>query len=123
MSPRSIAVLGAGILGSCLAVNLARRGARVTLIDRREQPMVEASRYNEGKIHLGYLYGADETLRTAGHLLSGGLTFGRLLSQLLECDITPQVTSGDDIYLVDRDSVVSAEVLGARFQAISALIR
>ncbi|MHA6523325.1 FAD-dependent oxidoreductase [Tessaracoccus sp. G1721] len=118
-----IAVLGAGIMGSCVALNLARFGADVTLIDRNRRPMEEASRYNEGKIHLGYLYGADASLRTAEHILPGGLAFTPLLSQLLECDVADHATTTDDIYLVDRDSVVAPEALAARFDAVSRLVR
>ncbi len=57
----SVAVLGAGILGSSVALFLARRGALVTLFDARDRPFEGASRWNEGKIHLGYIYAADQT--------------------------------------------------------------
>ena len=117
-----IAVLGAGIVGSCVALNLARLGADVTLIDRNRRPMEEASRYNEGKIHLGYLYGADASLRTAEHILPGGLAFAPLMSRLLECDVADHATTTDDIYLVDRESVVAPDELAARFDAVSRLV-
>ena len=48
-----VAVLGAGIMGCSAALCLARRGARVTLLDAAPRPCVGASRWNEGKIHLG----------------------------------------------------------------------
>lgn len=51
----SVAVLGAGILGSSVALFLARRGALVTLFDAKNRPFEGASRWNEGKIHLGYI--------------------------------------------------------------------
>ena len=75
MSPGRVAVLGAGIMGCCLALNLARSGVGVTLVDQHAAPMQGASRWNEGKIHLGYLYGADSTLGTVRHVLTGGLRF------------------------------------------------
>lgn len=118
-----VAVLGAGIMGAGLAINLARRGADVTLIDRNERPMTEASRYNEGKIHLGYLYGADASLGTARHILPGGLAFFRLMGELLECDLAEHSTSTDDVYLVDRDSLVAPDALRAQFEKVSELIR
>ena len=59
---RRVAILGAGIMGASLAILLARRGCAVTVFDREEAPVACASRWNEGKIHLGYLYGADPTL-------------------------------------------------------------
>ncbi|GAA1465547.1 NAD(P)/FAD-dependent oxidoreductase [Microbacterium thalassium] len=122
-SPRRVAVLGAGIAGCCLALELARRGADVTVIDRRAAPMSEASRFNEGKIHLGYLYGADPSLRTARHILPGGLAFAPIMSELLDADLAPHATGGDDVYLIDRDSVVDAPAVGDHFDRVSALVR
>lgn len=65
MSRRRVAVLGAGIMGCSVAIQLARRGFDVTVFDRETAPMAAASRWNEGKIHLGYIYGADPTRHRA----------------------------------------------------------
>jgi glycine/D-amino acid oxidase-like deaminating enzyme len=120
---RAVAVLGAGIMGSSLALMLARRGRRVVLIDKAEAPMTGASRWNEGKIHLGYLYGADPSLATARLVLPGGLAFGPIVEDLIGEAIGPHVTPADDIYLVHRDSVVGPEPLAAQFAAVDALVR
>lgn len=120
---KRIAVLGAGIMGSALALMLARRGAKVDLIDREAIPMNCASRWNEGKIHLGYIYGADPTLQTARHVIPGGLRFGPLLRELIDADIAPQVTRDDDLLLVHRDSVADATGLAPLFERISAILR
>lgn len=45
-----VLVLGAGMVGTCTALQLARRGHRVTLVDRRE-PGRETSYGNAGIIH------------------------------------------------------------------------
>src|SRR5690606_34430140 len=90
---------------------------------RESAPMAGASRWNEGKIHLGYLYGADPTLGTARHVLPGGLVFGRLVSDLVGEDVTGHATTSDDIYLVHEDSVVGIDALGRHFAAVSALVR
>ncbi len=123
MSRRRVAVLGAGIMGCSVAIQLARRGFDVTVFDREPAPMAAASRWNEGKIHLGYIYGADPTLATAQHLLTGGLLFEDRLRELIDADLTEHVTADDDIYLVHRDSVVGPEILRPKFDAISALVR
>ena len=123
MSRRRVAVLGAGIMGSAVAINLARRGFDVTLFDREHAPMSAASRWNEGKIHLGYIYGADPTLATAQHLLTGGLQFEDRLRDLVDGDLAGHATTEDDLYLVHADSVVGPDHLRARFDAISELIR
>ena len=103
-----VAVLGAGIMGSSLSLLLARRGADVTLFDKCTEPMAATSRWNEGKIHLGYLYSADPTLSTARHILPGALAFAPLLRQLIDTDFDTHATTSDDTYLVHRDSVVDA---------------
>lgn len=122
MPVKRIAVLGAGILGSCLALLLARRGHDVSVFDKESEPVACASRWNEGKIHLGYLYGADDSLRTARHILPGSLSFGRVLSALLETDLRPHTTTGDDIYLVHRNSVVDPVTLEQTFGRIDDLL-
>ena len=41
----SIAILGAGILGACTALELADRGYRITIFERNAEPLSEASLY------------------------------------------------------------------------------
>ncbi len=102
----TVAVLGAGIMGSSVSLLLAQHGIRVVLIDQAPEPFCGARRWNEGKIHLGYLYGADPTLATAKKLLPGGLAFRRLVQEMVGAPIPETcVTSHDDTYLVHRNSV------------------
>lgn len=118
-----IAILGAGIMGASLAIMMARRGYAVALFDKEDEPVACASRWNEGKIHLGYLYGADPSMRTARHIIPGGLCFGRLVSRLLDLDLRPHTTLSDDVYLVHRQSAVDAQTLAGTFQRVDALLR
>jgi FAD dependent oxidoreductase len=67
----SIAILGAGILVTCIALELADRGHRLTVFERSAEPLSEASLYNEGKLHLGFVYAADPSFRTAERMLRG----------------------------------------------------
>jgi hypothetical protein len=118
-----VAVLGAGIMGSSLALFLARKGVEVCLLDRETVAFAGASRWNEGKIHLGYLYGADAALSTMGRVLTGGLLFGPLVSKLLGVSLKEVTTLEGDLYLIHRDSVVDADTLEQRFALISAAVR
>ncbi|MGI1662726.1 FAD-dependent oxidoreductase [Palleronia sp. KMU-117] len=118
-----VAVLGAGMAGVSTAIFLARRGYHVTLYEEMDTALSGASRWNEGRIHLGYVYGADTTLNTAKHLLPGGLSFKPLVEELLEERIAPSVTQGDDRYLVHRKSVIAADPLEANLHAINDLVR
>lgn len=106
-----VAVLGAGIMGGSTALLLARRGASVTLFDAAPRPFSGASRWNEGKIHLGFLYSADPTMRTLERVLPGGLLFAPLLRDLIGASLRDVTTPVDDIYLCHRDSVVPSDAM------------
>jgi glycine/D-amino acid oxidase-like deaminating enzyme len=118
-----VAVLGAGIMGCSAALCLAQRGARVSLLDAAPQPCTGASRWNEGKIHLGYLYAADPSLATARRVLDGGLAFKPLTERLIGQSLDAVTSPVDDIYLVHRRSVVDADAMGRYYAAVSALVR
>src|SRR6476619_8287521 len=110
-------------MGASLALFLSRRGFHVCLFDRESAPLAGASRWNEGKIHLGYLYAADPSLETARRVIPGGLNFKPLISELIETDIAPYVMEQGDFYLVHRESVVGPDAARATFDRISALLR
>ena len=118
-----VAVLGAGIMGSSVALLLARRGVAVTLFDAAHEPMSAASRWNEGKIHLGFLYSADPSLQTARRVLPGGLAFKPLLEDLIACPLDSATTSSDDIFLCHRNSVVKPEAMQAYFRQVADMVR
>jgi glycine/D-amino acid oxidase-like deaminating enzyme len=118
-----IAVLGAGIMGVCTALHLARRGREVTLFDAAGAPLSGASRWNEGKIHLGFLYSGDPSLRTAAHVLPGALQFRPLVEALLGHPIDEAVTAADDLYLCHRDSVVPPEAMADYYGRVRDLVR
>lgn len=120
---KRVAVLGAGIMGCSVALFLARKGAEVTLFDAAGSPFAAASRWNEGKIHLGYIYSADPSLRTAEHVMPGGLLFRPLVEELLDVSLAPVITSEDDIYLCHRQSVVSPETMINYFQQVTQRVK
>lgn len=76
------------------------------------------SRWNEGKIHLGFLYSNDGGGGTVSRLMPGGLLFQPLLEDLLATDISPLVTVPDDLYLVHANSVVSPDDTAAHFSKV-----
>lgn len=120
----TVAVLGAGIMGSSVALFLARKGIRSVLIDAAPAPFMGASRWNEGKIHLGYLYGADPSLATARKLIPGGLSFRRLVSELIDRPLEEECwTAQDDLYLIHRDSVTAPEPAFALAGKIAELVQ
>lgn len=121
-APR-VAVLGAGIMGCSVALYLARRGARVDLFDAADRPFAGASRWNEGKIHLGHLYSADPSMRTADHVLPGGLRFRPLVEDLIGESLAPVISAHDDVYLCHRQSVVSPQAMGDYMTRVTDRVR
>ncbi|HEY6628593.1 MAG TPA: FAD-dependent oxidoreductase [Acidimicrobiia bacterium] len=102
-----VAVLGAGLQGSCLAMDLASTGFLVDLFDRNPACMTQASLHNEGKVHLGYVYGNDPSLRSARAMVEGAATFGPLLERWLEIPMSRLGRSAEFNYAVHRDSLLS----------------
>jgi len=76
-----VAVLGAGLQGAGVALELARRGIETTLVERDALAMNRASLRNEGKIHLGLIYANDTTHETAFLQLRGALRFRAILAR------------------------------------------
>lgn len=123
MSVDHVAVLGAGLMGTATALMLARSGVRVTLFEGQPAPMQGASRWNEGKIHLGYLYAADGSLSTARRVLPGGVAFMPIIESLIGESLNGHFTEHDDLYLIHRDSVVPLESVSDYFNTLTREIR
>jgi glycine/D-amino acid oxidase-like deaminating enzyme len=106
-----VAILGAGFLGSCIALELEKRGIRVDLFDREEECITQAGYRNEGKIHLGFVYGADRSFRTADKMVAGGLSFYPLLRSLLGEELDTIPVSAPFIYLIEKTTLLSVNEL------------
>jgi glycine/D-amino acid oxidase-like deaminating enzyme len=110
-------------MGGSTALHLARLGVAVTVFDHENAPFRGASRWNEGKIHLGFLYAADPTLDTARAVLPGGLDFKDQVESLTAIRLGPVTTPADDLYLVHRDSVTPPDTVARYFAAVADLVR
>jgi hypothetical protein len=84
--------------------------------------MSAASRWNEGKVHLGHVYAADPGLETARRLVPGGLRFKSLVEELLGCAIDPAMTQAEDLIWIHRDSVVDPPAARRYFDRLTELI-
>jgi len=120
---RRIAILGGGMFGTCAALALARRGQPVVLVDGASDILEGAGRWNEGKIHLGFLYGGDPSLNTASRLIPGGLAFPDVIERLLDRDVSEFATTDDDLFLVHEKSVVTAAEYALYADRAASLIR
>ena len=116
-------MLGAGLQGVGVALELARRGAQVVLIDQDPRPLNRASLRNEGKIHLGFIYANDRSLATASLQLEGALRFRSILSRWLGSGDEWLVPSTPFYYLCARDSVLSPDQLFEHYTAVESHCR
>ena len=104
-----------------MALELAHAGKRIVLIEQDGVALNRASLRNEGKIHLGFVYAADNSLSTARLMLEGALGFRRSLARLLGGRTDALVASTPFSYLVANDSVLTPSALSERYHAIEAL--
>ncbi|EAR52123.1 hypothetical protein OG2516_18700 [Oceanicola granulosus HTCC2516] len=104
-----VAVLGSGIQGALVALELADRGVRVDLYEVADAPMTAASRWNEGKIHLGYLFANDPSGRTAPGLVDGAAAFSAMADRYIGRSRIEASRSSPFTYAVHADSLLSPE--------------
>lgn len=104
-----LAVLGAGLLGSCLALEMAKRGVQVDLYDREGACVTQAGGRNEGKIHLGFVYGADPSFQTADKMIAGAMQFYPLLRRWVGSELDTIAVSDPFVYAIDRGSLLSVQ--------------
>jgi glycerol-3-phosphate dehydrogenase len=116
-----VLVMGAGLLGSGVALELAQRGTPSVLLERDHQAINRASLRNEGKIHLGLIYANDVTRSTAELQLRGALKFRSTVSSWLQVNEKWLSTSTPFSYLVADDSILSVEQLSEHFAAVDDL--
>lgn len=69
----NVLIIGAGLFGSCTAIELAKTGIKIDIIDSDSDIMNQASRVNHNRIHLGYHY--LRSVETAEQSIEGLLSF------------------------------------------------
>jgi glycine/D-amino acid oxidase-like deaminating enzyme len=113
-----VLVLGAGLQGAGVALELARRDIPVTVVERDPRPLHRASLRNEGKIHLGLIYAHDRSLDTAFRQLDGALRFRSLVTRWVGHE--DWLTRSTPFhYLVAHDSLVAAGRLAEHYAAVA----
>ena len=106
---KRIAVLGGGLQGACVALELAGHEAQVDLYERNNRCLSETSANNEGKVHLGYVYAYDKSFKTARMMIDGALCFERLMRRWIGDSIDNLPTSSPFQYLVHRNGLMTTE--------------
>lgn len=116
-------MLGAGLTGVAVALELARMGTHVTLIEQDERAINRASLRNEGKIHLGFVFSQDTTMASSRLQLDGALQFRSILSRLTNGRTDRLTTSRPFTYLVPRDTIATGDELSQRFAVLDEMYR
>lgn len=115
MKNKRIAILGAGGLGACLALELANRGYQIDLFEEHAEPVRKASFVNEGKIHLGFIYAMDKEFHTSRQMIDAAIHFIPNLKRWIDLD-PEKIISTPFYYLVHRGSLLSGEHLDVHYQ-------
>ena len=116
---RTALVLGGGVQGCCVALMLAKNGYDVTLIDKDRELMAHTSVGQEGKVHLGFVYGLDASGATGRKLMLDALTFSSYLEYLLDCKVNwARIRSIPFNYFVASDSAMSASDVQTHFSQL-----
>ena len=114
-----VLVLGAGIQGVCVALALAEQGYAVTVLDQADDCLLRASLVNEGKIHLGFVYANDPSLRTATLMLRAALHFAPLIDGWLKQPAPwDSLRSKPFVYGVMADSLLPTSSILAAYARI-----
>lgn len=114
---KTVAILGAGIQGVCVALMLAKRGFEVELIDKSQQILNRASLNYEGRIHLGLIYSLDTSKKTGKKMVKDALRFAPELERLLGATVPwSELCSRPTDYLVAHDTLRSTDELLAYWQ-------
>jgi glycine/D-amino acid oxidase-like deaminating enzyme len=121
MKTSRVAVLGGGLQGACTAIELASRSIKVDLYEKCPECLSAASSNNEGKIHLGYVYGNDLSLKSARTMIAGALTFAPLMRRWIGDAMGTVPVSSPFRYLVHARSLRDADMCGRFYDAVHAL--
>lgn len=115
-----IAVVGAGLLGSIVALFAAARGWEVEVLDSRPEILSAASCANEGKVHLGPIFALGDA-ETQEVMLRGALSFASIVEDALGTGVDwGEMSSAPFDYIVMPTSLLDAPALAQRYSAMNA---
>lgn len=122
MDDAQVLIAGGGLAGCITACLLRDLGIDVLIVDRHAEVMQGASRWNEGKVHLGYTYVGTGSVRTAKLMLAGAAVFRPLVERVVGVSLEDDLFTRPIIYLVDANSMFPSEILWQRTQAVHTLV-
>lgn len=115
----SICIIGGGLTGCLIALHLADAGKKVVLFEKQFAPLLRASRANEGKIHLGFVYAADRTFRTARRMIDDALAFRPILERWMTPAAFDACLYDSFDYVVLKDSMLDVAAIDRHFATVA----
>ncbi|MBK8504118.1 MAG: FAD-dependent oxidoreductase [Saprospiraceae bacterium] len=113
-------IIGSGIQGCTIALQLHRMGYRVKLVEQNATAYNQASLQQEGKVHLGFIYALDTSKKTTDKLLMDALQFGPIIEDLIGEKIDwNRIKSSRFDYIVARDSMMSSDSLLEHYEYLN----
>jgi glycine/D-amino acid oxidase-like deaminating enzyme len=116
-----VAIIGGGLTGACAALELAERGCSVDILEAGSTLVSKASFWNEGKIHLGFVYAKDASGKTARTMIRGALQFRPLMCRWIDSASIDAALSTPFHYAVHRDGMLQATAVRAHFARVKDL--
>jgi len=95
-----IIVIGAGIFGITIALELSKKYKDITLVDMNNDIMQNASKVNHNRLHFGFHYPRSKT--TAVQSLDGYKLFHDCFSNAITSDF-------ENYYMIEKNSYVNSE--------------
>lgn len=117
-------IMGGGIQGMSCSLALQKAGYGVVLIEKESQLFSRTSVNQEGRLHLGFTYSKDETLKTGELVMKGSLNFAPLLELWLGPINWKAFIREKGLYLIHKDSPLLSEArITQYFERISSLYK
>jgi hypothetical protein len=115
---KEVYIIGSGIQGCTIALELAKNNYKVILIERDSLLYNRASLRNEGKIHTGLVYMNDSSFTTPLLMLESAILFRKYLERWIGEKSYDLGLSKPFYYLVAKDSFLTSEVLEKRYKKL-----
>ena len=108
---QSFCIMGAGIQGCCIALLLSKYYKNITIIEQENHIMLKSSAAQEGRVHLGFLYANDKSMKTGYKMLNDALNFSN-------CIDWNRMKSKKYLYLNEINSLLTEEQVDEYFEKI-----
>jgi glycine/D-amino acid oxidase-like deaminating enzyme len=116
-----VAIIGGGLTGACAALELAECGCSVDILEAGSTLVSKASFWNEGKIHLGFVYAKDASAKTAWLMIRGALRFRPLMCRWIDSASIDAALSSPFHYAVHRDGMLQPAAIRTHFARVKDL--